>query len=357
MSDSAELGATIEWFGASTFRLKARGLTIFLDAWLERPKGLPLYLPIDNVDECDYIFISHAHFDHLPGADRLAQRTGAIIVANAEAIHVMREAGVPESQLMAVSGGERIPLFTLTQRQKAFADHTTAGNNQDGLPPRPQQPGPVEPSPALAPIAVHVWPSLHCLMPPGDHRSIPEAIDSGTVYMGSGDYEGTMDITRGLKYGLGGLVKLPHLPSNVGEDMRRFIAYLQDNKTNQCSFYDGGQLLFNFLIGNQTLLWNSHLGGYSGILKEITPRPDVAILGLAGRANLNGRPFDGSAAEFVNQELKWLGEPRKVIWCLHDQGALNPKYTKTDAATAMVERETSSKVTTLSYDTPHAVFE
>lgn len=49
--------------GATTYRLKANGLVIWLDTWLERPSVLPKYLDVDEVDEADYIFISHAHFD------------------------------------------------------------------------------------------------------------------------------------------------------------------------------------------------------------------------------------------------------------------------------------------------------
>lgn len=49
--------------GATTFRLKTCGLTIFLDTWLDRPSVLPKYLDIEDVTEADYIFISHAHFD------------------------------------------------------------------------------------------------------------------------------------------------------------------------------------------------------------------------------------------------------------------------------------------------------
>jgi L-ascorbate metabolism protein UlaG (beta-lactamase superfamily) len=54
---------TIEWFGATTYRLRTKGLTIFLDTWLERPSTLPVFLRLDDVKEADYIFISHAHFD------------------------------------------------------------------------------------------------------------------------------------------------------------------------------------------------------------------------------------------------------------------------------------------------------
>lgn len=72
---------TLEWFGqlkllvyssladwenklgATTFRLRIRGVTIFLDTWLDRPSVLPVYLAVDQVTDADYIFISHAHFD------------------------------------------------------------------------------------------------------------------------------------------------------------------------------------------------------------------------------------------------------------------------------------------------------
>jgi hypothetical protein len=46
----------------------------------------------------------------LPGADKIAIKTGAIVVGNGEAINVLRAAGVPEGQLVPVSGGERVPL-------------------------------------------------------------------------------------------------------------------------------------------------------------------------------------------------------------------------------------------------------
>ncbi|KAK7935362.1 hypothetical protein PG985_000857 [Apiospora marii] len=140
--------STIEWFGTTTFRLRTRGVTIFLDTWLDKPDVMPGYLAVDDVTEADYISISHAHFDHLPGADR----------------------GV-------AAGGE--------------AD--------------------------------------------------------------------------------------------------------------------------------------------------------------AGRANLNGRPFDGSAAEFASRQVEWLGKPSQVIWCLHDETCIPPWRIDTSAATATVEGNGKSKVLNLKH--------
>lgn len=54
-------------------------------------------------------------------------------------------------------------------------------------------------------------------------------------------------------------------------------------------------------------------------MKGMLPKPNVANLAIAGRADLNGIPFDGSAAQFAVREVKWLGSPSTVIWALHDE--------------------------------------
>lgn len=49
-------------------------------------------------------------------------------------------------------------------------------------------------------------------------------------------------------------------------------------------------------------------------MRSLQPKPDVAILGIAGRPNLNGLPYQGSAAEFATREVEWLHHPERVIW-------------------------------------------
>ncbi|KAK1849350.1 putative FAD dependent oxidoreductase [Colletotrichum chrysophilum] len=331
------MAETIEWFGATTFRLKANGLVIFLDTWLEKPYALPKYLDINDVTEADYIFISHAHFDHLPGADRIAKKTGAIVIANGEAINLLRSAGVHEFQLFPVAGGERIPMFTKADRDAAVAGKIPLANGPPGAPARPHH--------SRAVMSVHVWPSLHALMPGSGHHDIPDEIDTGTEYTGEATpYVCTLDVTMGMKYALMRLKEIIP-PDQMDEGTRSMADYMEDRDRHVFSNYDGGQLAYNFLIGpGKTLFWNGHLGGYEGILKAIEPAPDVAILAIAGRANLNGRPYDGSAASFAVDEIRWLSQPKKVYWCLHDEGAIKPFRVNTAAATAMVHAKTSTNV-------------
>lgn len=288
----------------------------------------------------------------------MAKRLGSRIVGNGETINVMRAAGVPEHQLIPVSGGERIPLFTgeqwLEVEEKAAAEAQARPSGSPGPPRGP--PGPPQPDTATAPVSIHAWPSLHCLMPAGDHQSFPEVLDSGQVYTGATSHACTLDITRALQYGLGSLIKLPQPPPMMPDSMKTFITYLKDKDAHKYSFFDGGQIMYNLLIGNKVLLWNGHLGGYEGIMNGLEPKPDFAVLAIAGRANLNGRPFDGSAAEFAVREIKWVGEPPKVAWCLHDRGPLKPFSVDITAATSLVHEQTQTKVVDLKPATPYNMF-
>ncbi|KAF4553883.1 Hypothetical protein D9617_5g067570 [Elsinoe fawcettii] len=303
---SAHASFSLEWFGtskypdegATTFRLIANDIVIFLDTWLERPSVLEIYLKVDEVEKADYIFVSHAHFDHLPGADRLAIRTSAVVIGNCEAINILRKAGVPEEQLFAVAGGERIPLFTQDTRKKSRDSTIQSSPAPPGAPPIPDS--------KHAAMTVDVWPSLHCLLPA--HDELTDVLDTRTAFRSPANpYLSTFDMNRSMRHGL---LHFDNLipPEHRNEGMSSFIDYIKDRKQNVFSDHDGGQLMYNIHITeDKTVLWNAHLGSYQ------------AILGVAGMANHNGRPFKGSAAEFLKQEVEWLDHPEKIIWCLHDQ--------------------------------------
>lgn len=241
----------------------------------------------------------------LPGADRIAVRTGAIVIANCEALNCLQRAGVPEDQLFSVQGGERLPLFTREVRDKARRKEVQLEAFPPSRPPYPHH--------SLAALSVHVWPSLHCFMP----HPVPDIMDTGAVYADEPPFASTFDITVGMKYGLLKLADI--VPADKMDDgTRSFCDYVQDRQRNVFSHRDGGQLMFNFVIDGKALLWSAHMGAYEGIVKCIEPRPSVAILAVAGRANHNGRPYVGTAAQFITEQIRWLGEPSKVIWCLQD---------------------------------------
>ena len=87
---------TLDWYGCATFRLRTAGLTVFLDAYIDRaPDAAGTGLTADDIDECDWIVVGHSHFDHLYGAERIAANTGARIIGSYETIRIMEQAGGP----------------------------------------------------------------------------------------------------------------------------------------------------------------------------------------------------------------------------------------------------------------------
>ncbi|KAF5981543.1 hypothetical protein FCOIX_4191 [Fusarium coicis] len=121
---------------------------------------------------------------------------------------------------------------------------------------------------------------------------------------------------------------------------------------SQAPFVSGEQLSTNLepmipsLYSSRQQLkagFNSHLGVYQGIAQCPTPKPTVAIMGVGGRANLDGRPFQGSAAEFLVKQAKWLGEPSSIYFCLNDQNIIKPFRADVTAAKDNLEQETAAR--------------
>src|SRR5258708_14628162 len=103
--------ARLDWYGCATFRLTVGSLVLFLDAYIDRiPEAAGTGLRADDIERADWIVVGHSHFDHLWGAERIAKRTGATIIGSHETVRIMEQEGVPLSQLLPVSGGERIRL-------------------------------------------------------------------------------------------------------------------------------------------------------------------------------------------------------------------------------------------------------
>jgi Beta-lactamase superfamily domain len=105
------MATSLDWYGCATFALRTAGLTVFLDAYIDRaPNAAGTGLTADDVDQCDWIVVGHSHFDHLYGAERIARNTGARIVGSYETVRIMEQAGVPLDRMICVAGGETIAL-------------------------------------------------------------------------------------------------------------------------------------------------------------------------------------------------------------------------------------------------------
>jgi L-ascorbate metabolism protein UlaG (beta-lactamase superfamily) len=252
--------ATIEWFGTATFRIRAGGLTLFFDAYLDRLPGLePVGLSTAEVSEAHFVFVSHAHFDHLAGADVIALGTGATVVASPESARCLRACGVPEDQLLIVTGGETV----------------TCGPS----------------------VRVRVLPALHsCLFAHSDpDSSVPCLGDLGVS-------------AQERKAAVAALFDLmARAPEPAGPALRSL--------NERCSRHDGGQLAYLLTTTEGSVLVSASAGYWRGIFTGL--QPDVALLSLGGRPNVDGEPYQGSTAQYVLEQVQLL-RPSRVGFCHHD---------------------------------------
>lgn len=296
---TTEASATLEWFGTSTFRIRSKGLTIFFDGYLDRLPGLePVGLSTREVEQADFVFVSHAHFDHLYGVDALALRTGAGVVASPESARYLRASGVPEHQLIVVTGGETVDC----------------GHD----------------------VHVRVLPALHsCLFASSDP-------DSGVACLGD---LGVSAQDRAAKVAeLFGMMS--QAPPPAGAALMRMM--------ETTSPLDGGQLAFLLTNGSGSILVSGSAGYWRGLYTGL--RPDVALLSVAGRPNVDGEPFQGSGAQFVVEQVKLLGAG-SVALCHHDPLFPGLPWVDIRAAAELVRDEAPSvEYLELSYATPIPLF-
>jgi L-ascorbate metabolism protein UlaG (beta-lactamase superfamily) len=296
---TTEDSTTLEWFGTSTFRIRTQGLTVFFDGYLDRLPGLePVGLSIGEVDQADFVFVSHAHFDHLYGIDALALRTGAKVVASPESARYLRASGVPEHLLIVVTGGETVDC----------------GHD----------------------VRVRVVPALHsCLFAPSDSDSGVACL--GDLGMSAQDRADKVAELFGM---------MSQVPPPAGTALMRML--------ETTSAHDGGQLAFLLMQGSGSILVSGSAGYWRGLYAGLGP--DMALLSLAGRPNVDGEPFQGSLAEFVVEQVQLLGA-RGVAFCHHDP--LFPGLPGVDvrAAADMLRDEVPSvDYLELGYGTPVTLF-
>jgi L-ascorbate metabolism protein UlaG (beta-lactamase superfamily) len=253
--------ATLDWYGCATFRLKVAGLTVFLDAYIDRAPGAPgTGLTADDVDECDWIVIGHSHFDHLYGAERILANTQAKLIGSYETIRVMEDAGVAADRMIPVAGGEMVRL------------------SHD--------------------VTVSVYPSQHSCV-----WSTTPGTQAGDVCLGDLGLSWQEQQQRMRELTSGGKLS--------AEALEHIVSCFAGHSPRG----DGGALLYWFDTPEGTLLYQDTSGHWSAILDDL--HPGVAILAAAGRGNIDGEPIQGSLADFVARQVAAV-RPKQVILSHHD---------------------------------------
>jgi hypothetical protein len=175
----------------------------------------------------------------------------------------MSALGVPESQLVYVSGGERIRL------------------GKD--------------------VLVQVFPSLHSCV--WTEHGTP---DAGAVCLGDlgVDWHERQARWAATLSVLGDLVERD-------PGVREYVA---GHQTLACRG-DGGPLVYLIETPEGSLLYQDTAGYWTRMLDRL--HPDVAILAAMGRGNVDGEPVQGSLADFISRQVGLL-RPTRLLLSHHD---------------------------------------
>ena len=91
----------ITWFGHATWQIQAPPHWIIVDPFFDEN---PVCEMAAEKVECDYILLTHGHFDHVADAVSIAKRTGAEVLCNYEISNWLRKQGVASVMGMNLGG-------------------------------------------------------------------------------------------------------------------------------------------------------------------------------------------------------------------------------------------------------------
>ncbi|MBH40914.1 MAG: hypothetical protein CL790_06760 [Chloroflexi bacterium] len=309
---------TLDWLGCATYRLTIDDLVVFCDGYMDRVPSAPdVGMTTADVDRADYVLVGHSHFDHIAGVETIASNTGARVIASNESVRVLRDAGVDSQQLMPSQGGERHELA----------------------------PG----------ITVRVIPSLHsCIWEGGSWD--PNEVVIGHYGLSEHEKQEVRDRSGGRSNRRG---------SEIGNQASKPDAMtVQQMEEHQASTIgsnvDGGVLAYLFETPYGSIFWQDTSGCWTRLLSDL--RPDFAIVAMAGRANIDGDPIQGSLAQYVARVTDLL-RPSRLTLGHHDNWMppLTRDLTSEDALSAVRSEiskvSPSSELVQLPYLSGFTVFE
>ncbi len=121
----------ITWLGHGRFQIRTAGQSLLIDPFLDDCPTSPQ--KADTV-AADTILLTHAHFDHITDALKIAQRTKATVIANFEISNWLHGQGLPEKQLEAMNvGGQITQPFGLVKMTLAHHSSSLPDGAYGGL--------------------------------------------------------------------------------------------------------------------------------------------------------------------------------------------------------------------------------
>lgn len=107
------------WLGVGGVELTAGDQVLLIDPYLTR---VPLWrvafgrvrpnraLVAEKIHRCDFVLVTHAHFDHLMDVPDVVRNTGATALGSAHTCRLLAALGVPAAHVRQIGTGDRLTL-------------------------------------------------------------------------------------------------------------------------------------------------------------------------------------------------------------------------------------------------------
>jgi L-ascorbate metabolism protein UlaG (beta-lactamase superfamily) len=101
-----EMAFEIRWLGTACFEIRLENQkTIVIDPYLDDSVSAPI--TSDKIEGCDYIFITHGHYDHVLDVGKLVSRFGSEIFCTQEVAGALAEhQAIDPGRFLAVAAGD-----------------------------------------------------------------------------------------------------------------------------------------------------------------------------------------------------------------------------------------------------------
>jgi len=108
-------GITIKWLGNAGWEIQFGQTVILIDPFLTRGLANPgrewktdEEAVLKAIKRADYIFAGHSHADHIADIPFIAKKFGSKVIGSRTTTNIALTAGVDKSQLVTISGGEKL---------------------------------------------------------------------------------------------------------------------------------------------------------------------------------------------------------------------------------------------------------
>lgn len=118
------------YYGHACFEVELNNKTLLFDPYIT-PNPLAKEIDIDKIKP-DYIFISHAHSDHIADAEKIANSSGAALISSFEVCKWFEKKGITKIHPLGIGGKKQFDFGTvklvLAIHSSSFPDGSYGGN-------------------------------------------------------------------------------------------------------------------------------------------------------------------------------------------------------------------------------------